>query len=78
MPAVRIAPPDDAMMEAVLVKLFADRQIAVAPDVIVYLLRHMDRSFAAARHIVAKADGAAMAGKRAVTMPLIRQVLDEL
>ena len=74
-PAVRIAPPDDAMMEAVLVKLFADRQIAVTPDVIAYLLRHMDRSFAAARHVVAEADNAALAGKRAVTVPLIKQVL---
>jgi DnaA regulatory inactivator Hda len=74
-PAVRIAAPDDAMMEAVLVKLFADRQITVAPDVIAYLLRHMDRTFAAARDVVAKADGAALAGKRAVTIPLVKEVL---
>jgi DnaA regulatory inactivator Hda len=74
-PAVRIAAPDDAMMEAVLVKLFADRQVTVAPDVIAYLLRHMDRTFAAARQIVAKADAAALAGKRAVTIPLIKDVL---
>lgn len=74
-PAVRITAPDDAMMEAVLVKLFADRQVAVAPDVIAYLLRHMDRSFAAARDVVAKADRTALAGKRAVTIPLIKEVL---
>jgi len=76
-PAVRIAPPDDAMMEAVLVKLFADRQIAVAPDVVAYLVRRMDRSFAAARAVVAKADGVSLTGKRAVTIPLIKQVLEE-
>jgi len=75
-PAVRIAPPDDALIEAVLVKLFADRQITVAPDVIVYLLRHMDRSFASARRIVAKADNVALTEKRAITIPLLRQVLD--
>lgn len=76
-PAVRIAPPDDAMMEAVLVKLFADRQITVAPDAVAYVLRRMDRSFAAAHDIVAKADSAALAGKRAVTIPLLKEVLGE-
>jgi len=77
-PAVRIAAPDDAMIEAVLVKLFADRQLNVGPDVVAYLVSHMDRSFAAARQVVARADAAALTGKRAVTVPLIKQVLDTL
>lgn len=75
-PAVRIAPPDDALMEAVLVKLFSDRQLAIDPDVVGYLVRRIDRSFAAARDIVAKADTAALAGKRAVTVPLMREILE--
>ena len=74
--AVRISPPDDAMMEGVLVKLFADRQIAVEPEVITYLVRRIDRSFAAARDVVARADDAALAGKRAMTIPLLKQVLE--
>jgi DnaA regulatory inactivator Hda len=77
-PAVRIASPDDAMIEAVLVKLFADRQLDVAPDVIAYLLRRMDRSFAAARQVVALADAASLADKRGVTIPLVKKVLDTL
>ncbi len=76
-PAVRISAPDDAMMEAVLVKLFADRQIFVGPDAIAYLLRRIDRSFAAARAVVAQADSASLADKRAVTIPLLKQVLGE-
>ena len=75
-PAVRIAPPDDAMMEAVLVKLFADRQIAIEPDVVSYLVRRIDRSFSAARDVVARADAAALVGKRAITVPLLKQVLE--
>jgi chromosomal replication initiation ATPase DnaA len=77
LPVVRIATPDDALLEAVLVKLFADRQITVAPDVIAYALRHMDRSFAAVRALVAKADAESLAGQRAVTIPLIRKLLGE-
>jgi DnaA regulatory inactivator Hda len=75
-PAVRISPPDDALIETVLVKLFADRQIEVAPDVIAYLLRRIDRSFAAARHVVERADKASLTDKRAITIPLMKQVLD--
>lgn len=74
--AVGIAAPDDATMEALLVKLFADRQIAVEPDVVAFVVRRIDRTFAAARDVVARADQAALAGKRALTIPLIKQVLD--
>lgn len=75
-PAVRIAAPDDAMVEAVLVKLFSDRQVTVAPEVIAYLVRHMDRSFAAMRSLVARADGLALAEKRPVTVPLVKSILE--
>jgi chromosomal replication initiation ATPase DnaA len=76
-PAVPIAPPDDAMMEAVLVKLFSDRQLGVAPDVIAYVLRRIDRSFAAARHLVATADKESLAGKRPITIPLMKTIIGE-
>jgi chromosomal replication initiation ATPase DnaA len=77
LPVVRIAAPDDALLEAVLVKLFADRQITVAPDVIAYALKHMDRTFDAVRALVAKADAESLAGQRAVTIPLLRTLLGE-
>ncbi len=73
--AVRIDAPDDAMIEAVLVKLFADRQLSVTPDVISYMVRRMDRSFAAARRIVDLADTESLAGQRPISVPLIKTVL---
>jgi DnaA regulatory inactivator Hda len=75
-PAVAIGPPDDAVMAAVLIKLFADRQLKVGTEVITYLLRHMERSFAAAQGVVAEADGLSLAERRGVTVPLVRRVLD--
>ena len=48
-PVVTLAAPDDAMLRAVLVKLFADRQIAVDEALISYLMVRIERSFAAAR-----------------------------
>jgi chromosomal replication initiation ATPase DnaA len=74
--AVRINAPDDAMIEAVLVKLFADRQLLVSPETLSYIVRHMDRSFAAARRTVELADTESLAGKRPITVPLIKGVLD--
>lgn len=73
-----IAPPDDALLSAVLVKQFRDRQIDVSPALIAYLTRHMPRSFRAAADLVAALDRAALAEGRAVTRPLATAVLDKL
>ncbi len=75
-PSVGIHAPDDTLLSAILVKLFADRQITVAPDVLRYILPRMDRSFVAARHLVEKADNLALAQKRPISIPLIRHVIE--
>lgn len=75
-PAVAIAPPDDALLGAVLAKLFRDRQLAVADEVTGYLVARMERTFAAANRLVAALDAAALAERRAVTVPLARLVLE--
>lgn len=74
-PWVAVGAPDDELIGAVLVKLFADRQLPVGREVIAYLVTHMERSFAAARRTVATIDAAALAEKRRVTIPLVRKAL---
>lgn len=76
-PAVGIAPPDDALLGAVLVKHFADRQVRVSPEVIGYLVRRMERSFAAAAALAERLDRLALSAGRAVTVALARQALAE-
>lgn len=68
--------PDDALLSAVLIKLFADRQITVPPNLIPYLVLRMDRSIAAARDLVALLDAHALARGRPVTRALAAEVLD--
>lgn len=75
LPAVSIGAPDDALLGAVLVKLFADRQLSVGEDVVAYLLGRMERSLAAARRIVERLDALGLAAKRPVTVPLAAQAL---
>jgi len=74
----RIEPPDDALLAAVLVKLFADRQLHVSPRVIDWLLPRIERSFAFAQRLVAALDRAALAEGRAVTRPVAARVLEAL
>ncbi|MEZ5686195.1 MAG: chromosomal replication initiator DnaA [Paracoccaceae bacterium] len=76
--SVRIAPPDDALLAAVLVKLFADRQLVVAPGLIDWLVGRMDRSLATARRLVAALDARALAEGRKISRPLAAEVLDTL
>lgn len=71
-----VAPPDDQLLASILVKLFGDRQLKVGADVIWYLVARMERSFAAARSLVAALDTAALSEKRRITIPLIRDRLD--
>lgn len=77
MPAQGIAEPGDALLGAVLVKLFADRQLAVGEEVVKYLVPRIERSFHAARHWVAALDAAALAENRAVTVVLARRLLEQ-
>jgi len=77
MPAERISEPDDALLSAVLVKLFADRQLQVGEDVVKYLAARIERSCRAARDWVAVLDAAALAENRAVTVVLARRLLEE-
>ena len=78
MAVTRLGPPDDALLSAVLTKLFADRQIPVPPNLIPYLLLRMDRSFAAARDLVAALDARSLAQHRPVSRSLAASLLDSI
>jgi len=75
LPSVSVGTPDDTLIEAVLVKLCADRQLIVGPEVIAYLVARMERSFAAARSLVDRLDRAALASGRRVTVPFLKETL---
>jgi len=77
-PQVEITAPDDTVLQAVLVKLFHDRQMRIEPEVIAYILPRMERSFAAIQDIVQKIDDNSLSAKRAVTIPLVRQLLEAI
>lgn len=75
---VQIEAPDEALLSAMLVKLFTDRQLQIDPNLIPWLVTHCERSFAAINRLVVALDAEALAQKRAITRPLARRVLDNL
>ena len=74
-PTVSLGAPDDALMRAVLVKLFADRQLTVEESLIEYLLPRIERSLTAAKEIVARIDAEALRTRRSATRALAAEVL---
>lgn len=76
-PVAKLEPPDDALLAAVLVKLFADRGVLVGPEVVRYLAARIDRSFAAIEDVVSRLDGLGLARGRPVTVRLAGELLAE-
>ena len=74
-PVVAIGAPDDALLGALLLKLFADRQLMVSEALIEYLVRHMERSFGAAQAVVAALDSMSLRLQRPITVALARSLL---
>jgi chromosomal replication initiation ATPase DnaA len=75
LPHVAIEPPDETLLGAILVKLFADRQLAVEPHVVAHLLRHMERSTEVATGVVNEIDHLALVTHRKVTRTLAAEAL---
>ncbi len=75
LPMATIEPPDEALLSAVLVKLFADRQLVVEPGVVGYLIVRMERSMAAANAVVAEIDRLGLAMRRRVSKQLVLAAL---
>ena len=73
---VEIHEPDDALLTAVIAKLFADRQIEVDFSVVRYLVRRMERSLSTAITLVERLDRAALEGKTRISRTLAAQVLE--
>jgi chromosomal replication initiation ATPase DnaA len=74
LPVVALEAPDDALLRALIVKLAADRQLAVDEALVNYLANRIERSFAAARAAVALLDEEAMRQHRPVTRALAAEL----
>jgi len=74
-PSVSLDPPDDALLRAVLVKLFIDRQLVVDTTVVDFLALRIERSLAAAAEAVAALDREALSRGRRITRPMAGELV---
>ena len=78
MPIAALSSPDDALASAMLVKLFHDRQLRVAPEVIDYILPRIERSFDAIQKLVNLLDQEALRQHKNITVPFVRSLMESL
>ena len=76
-PVVTLAPPDDALLRALIVKLAADRQLALDEALVTFLVNRIERSYAAARAALTRMDEEAMRLHRPVTRALAADLFRE-
>jgi chromosomal replication initiation ATPase DnaA len=78
--ATRIAleEPDEALLKAVMMKLFSDRQLCVSEEVVVYAAARLPKTLAAAEAFVAGMDAASLEAGKGVGRVLAREVVANL
>jgi chromosomal replication initiation ATPase DnaA len=74
-PSVALDAPDDALLKAVLVKLFVDRQLVVDTSVVDYIALRIERSLARASEVVALLDKEALSRGRRVSRAIAAEIL---
>jgi len=77
-PVARLAAPDIELTEAVLFKLFSDRQLQVDPHLISYIALRIERSLGAAQALVATLDNEALTQGRRITRTMASNALREM
>jgi len=77
LPVIALSPPSETLLAAVMVKLFADRQLAIDEETVTFLLGRIERSLAAVRDMVGRLDRAALSRGRRITRVLAAELLRE-
>ncbi len=73
--SLHMAPPDDILLSQMFVKLFSDRQIAVEPGLVSYLVRRMERAPNEAVALVEVMDKLALSRGTAITRAVAAEAI---
>ena len=75
MPNPTLLPPDDVLLHMFLAKSFADRQLRVSDDTLLYITRRVERSFAAIIALVEQTERAVFETGRELSTTLVKPLL---
>jgi len=76
-PHAELCAPDDLLIADLIVKLLADRGIAVPPELPDFLVPRIERSYVAVLSVVDVLDEALLSHHRRITVPLAKRALDD-
>ena len=72
---IKILEPNDDLMNSLILKLFHDRQILIKPNILIYLLKRIDRSYAGISEIISLIDNASLSKNKSISISLIKELL---
>jgi chromosomal replication initiation ATPase DnaA len=73
--SIAIKEPDDELLQAMLIKLFAQRQLRIHLSVIKYIVTHAKRDIFTLNQLVAVLDQQSLALKKPISIPMVKQVI---
>ena len=76
-PQIAIAPPDDALLAALILKLLGDRGIAAPPEIATFLVPRIERSYVGVLRAVDALDRAVLSHHKRLTVPVAKRALIE-
>ncbi len=72
---LQIGEPDDELAEQLLLKYLRDRGTSIGPEALAFVLRRIERSYAAVEDFAKRANALALAKGSAITLPLVRRLV---
>ena len=75
---LKISNPDDNLIKMLLIKKFAEKQLQIHDDVVDFLVKNADRSYAAIANIVKMLEFYATEQKRKITPRFAKEILNKL
>ena len=63
-------------MEALIIKLFNDRQILIKPNIVNFLMQRIERSYLGVAEIIDLIDKVSLSKKKSVSITLIKELIN--
>ena len=76
-PQIAIAPPDDELLGALILKLLGDRGVAAPPELADFLVPRIERSYVGVLKVVDTLDRAILSHHKRLTVPVAKRALVE-
>ena len=71
-----IYPPDDNLVNALIIKFFKDQQINIDPSVINFIIKRIERDYSEILHFLKKIDNLSLENKAKISVPFLNKFFD--